>query len=66
MSSTDRVTGRIVRRYEHPYPECPVHVDVKKNGNIPDSGGATLVRARARATAPLPLARPVAWTAADR
>lgn len=32
-------TGEQVRRYEHDHPGAMLHVDVKKLGNIPDSGG---------------------------
>ena len=32
LSYTDRATGQVVRRYEHPYPGSLVHVDVKKIG----------------------------------
>ena len=39
LSYVDRATGEPVRRYEHPHPRSLVHVDVKKVGNIPDSGG---------------------------
>jgi hypothetical protein len=39
LSHVDRVTGAVVRRYEHPYPGSLIHVDVKKLGNIPDQGG---------------------------
>lgn len=46
LSSTDRATGQVVGRYEHPYPGCLVHVDVKKIGNIPDGGGWRYVGAR--------------------
>ncbi len=46
LSYTDRATGQVVRRYEHPYPGSLVHVDVKKIGNIPDGGGWRYVGAR--------------------
>ena len=46
LSSTDRATGQVVRRYEHPCPGCLVHVDVKKIGNIPDGGGWRYVGVR--------------------
>jgi len=36
LSYTDRATGQVVRRYEHPYPGSLVHVDVKKIRNIPE------------------------------
>jgi transposase InsO family protein len=39
LSWLDRVTGRVIRRYEHPCPGDLVHVDVKKLGKIPDGGG---------------------------
>ena len=39
LSHLDRITGEVVRRYEHPYPGAMLHVDVKKLGNIPDGGG---------------------------
>ena len=39
LSHIDRATGEPVRRYEHPHPGDPVHVDVKKLGNIADRGG---------------------------
>jgi hypothetical protein len=35
----DRATGRVIRRYECVTPGEPVHVDIKKLGNIPDGGG---------------------------
>ena len=35
----DRVTGRVVRRYERARPGELVHVDIKKLGKIPDGGG---------------------------
>ncbi len=35
----DRPTGQIIRRYERSRPGEPVHVDIKKLGNIPDGGG---------------------------
>ena len=35
----DRATSRVIRRYEHPTPGDLVHVDIKKLGRIPDSGG---------------------------
>ena len=34
----DRATGRTVRRYEHEHPGDLVHVDIKKQGRIPDGG----------------------------
>ena len=43
---TPRARLRVVRRYEHPYPGCLIHVDVKKIGNIPDGGGWRYVGAR--------------------
>lgn len=39
LSHVDKVTGEVVRRYEHEYPGSLIHVDVKKLGNIPDGGG---------------------------
>ncbi|MBT8163047.1 IS481 family transposase [Arthrobacter sp. GN70] len=39
LSYLDRATGEPIRAYEHPHPGSLVHVDVKKLGNIPDSGG---------------------------
>jgi transposase len=39
LAWTDRATGMVVRRYEHPTPGSLVHVDVKKLGNIPAGGG---------------------------
>ena len=39
LDGLDRVTGRVVRRYEHAAPGDLVHVDVKKLGRIPDGGG---------------------------
>ena len=65
LSSTDRATGQVVRRYEHPYPGSLVHVDVKKIGNIPDGGGWRYVGARQGAHNRAP-ARPIASPAADR
>lgn len=35
----DRLTGRVIRRYERGAPGELVHVDVKKLGRIPDGGG---------------------------
>jgi transposase len=35
----DRATGRTIRRYEHEHPGDLVHVDIKKQGRIPDGGG---------------------------
>ena len=56
LSYTDRATGQVVRRYEHPHPGSLVHVDVKKIGNIPDGGGwryvGTRQGARNRASTP--------------
>ena len=46
LSYTDRATGQVVHRYEHPYPGSLIHVDVKKIGNIPDGGGWRYVGAR--------------------
>jgi transposase InsO family protein len=39
LAHLDRATGRVIRRYEHERPGDPVHVDIKKLGNIPDGGG---------------------------
>ncbi len=39
LSHIDLVTGEPLRRYEHPYPESLIHVDVTKFGNVPDGGG---------------------------
>lgn len=39
LSSQDRATGRVIRRYEHPEPGDMIHVDIKKLGRIPDGGG---------------------------
>jgi len=44
LANIDRVTGLPVRkpapvRYEHPNPGDLVHVDIKKQGRIPDGGG---------------------------
>jgi transposase InsO family protein len=39
LDRLDRQTGRVIRRYEHPYPGSLVHVDVKKLGRIPRGGG---------------------------
>ncbi len=39
LSRIDRVTGELIRRYEHPHPGSLIHVDVTKFGNIPDGGG---------------------------
>jgi transposase InsO family protein len=39
LSWLDRATGRTVRRYEHERPGELVHVDIKKQGRIPDGGG---------------------------
>ncbi|WP_030596063.1 IS481 family transposase, partial [Streptomyces anulatus] len=39
LDHLDRVTGRVIRRYEHAAPGDLVHVDIKKIGNIPDGGG---------------------------
>jgi transposase InsO family protein len=39
LSHIDRVTGELIRRYEHPHPGSLIHVDVTKFGNIPDGGG---------------------------
>ena len=54
LANIDRVTGLPVRkpkpiRYEHPNPGDLVHVDIKKQGRIPDGGGhRTLGRAVGR------------------
>jgi transposase InsO family protein len=39
LDRIDRQTGRVIRRYEHPYPGSLIHVDVKKLGRIPQGGG---------------------------
>ncbi|MEU7046804.1 IS481 family transposase, partial [Streptomyces varsoviensis] len=39
LSSLDRPTGTVIRRYERDRPGELVHVDVKKLGRIPDGGG---------------------------
>ena len=39
LSSLDRATGRVIRRYEHEKPGDMIHVDIKKLGRIPDGGG---------------------------
>jgi transposase InsO family protein len=39
LSWLDRATGRTIRRYEHNAPGELVHVDIKKQGRIPDGGG---------------------------
>jgi hypothetical protein len=39
----DRVTGELIRRYEHGRPGDLIHVDVKKLGNVPDGGGRRYV-----------------------
>ncbi|MFJ8252575.1 IS481 family transposase, partial [Streptomyces sp. NPDC094466] len=39
LTHLDRVTGRVIRRYEREKPGELVHVDIKKLGNIPDGGG---------------------------
>lgn len=39
LSHLDRLTGEVVRRYEHERPGDLLHVDVKKLGRIPDGGG---------------------------
>ena len=46
LSYTDRATGEVVRRYEHPAPGEMIHVDVTKFGNIPDGGGWRFVGKR--------------------
>jgi transposase InsO family protein len=46
LSHLDRITGEVVRRYEHPHPGAMLHVDVKKLGNIPDGGGWRFVGRR--------------------
>jgi transposase InsO family protein len=43
LAHLDRVTGRVIRRYEHAAPGDLVHVDIKKLGNIPDGGGHRMV-----------------------
>jgi hypothetical protein len=39
LASSDRGTGRVIRRYEHTAPGDLVHVDIKRLGRIPDGGG---------------------------
>ena len=39
LSHLDRVTGEPIRRYEHERPGDLLHMDVKKLGRVPDSGG---------------------------
>jgi len=39
LSWQDRATGRTIRRYERSRPGEMVHVDIKKQGRIPDGGG---------------------------
>jgi transposase-like protein len=39
LSWLDRLTGRVIRRYEREQPGDLVHVDVKKLGRIPPGGG---------------------------
>ena len=39
LSLLHRVTREPVRRYEHPRPGDPLHIDVKKLGRIPRGGG---------------------------
>lgn len=43
LSYIDRVTGELLRRYEHAYPGSLIHVDVTKFANIPDGGGHKFV-----------------------
>lgn len=43
LSHIDRVTGELIRRYEHDHPGSLIHVDVTKFGNIPDGGGHRFV-----------------------
>ena len=43
LSRIDRVTGELLRRYEHDHPGSLIHVDVTKFGNIPDGGGHRFV-----------------------
>jgi len=50
LTHVDRWTGQPARRYEHEYPASPVHVDVKKLGNVPH-GGAWWFAGREQATA---------------
>ncbi|KAF0646050.1 transposase [Streptomyces fradiae ATCC 10745 = DSM 40063] len=51
LTSLDRATGRVIRRYERDRPGELVHVDIKKLGNIPDGGGhKTLGRQAGRKT----------------
>jgi transposase InsO family protein len=47
LRDLDRATGVRIRRYEHPHPGDLVHIDIKKQANIPDGGGhRTVGRAR--------------------
>ena len=39
LAYIDRVSGEVIRRYEHDRPGAMLHVDVTKFGNIPDGGG---------------------------
>nr|QBG38761.1 IS481 family transposase [Streptomyces atratus] len=47
LTHLDRATGRPIRRYERERPGQPVHVDIKKLGNIPDGGGHKALGPRA-------------------
>jgi hypothetical protein len=59
LTHVDRVSGEVIRRYEHPYPGSLVHVDVKKLGNIPTAvAGGTSAAPRATAIAQPRPARP--------
>jgi transposase InsO family protein len=56
LSHIDRVTGELLRRYEHDRPGSLIHVDVTKFANIPDGGGHKFLsrkqsKANAHATA---------------
>lgn len=43
LSRIDRITGELIRRYEHDHPGTLLHVDVTKFGRIPDGGGHRFV-----------------------
>jgi len=67
LSSTDRATGQVVRRYEHPYSGfSSMSLSRRSATSLTVVDGATSVRARARAIARPPQTRPVAWPAANR
>ncbi|GAA3503262.1 IS481 family transposase [Streptomyces prasinosporus] len=46
----DRPTGQVIRRYGRERPGEPVHVDIKKLGNIPDGGGHRITPRQQAAT----------------